>query len=65
MIIIIVNVRKTSESSVSILLRILTNYAQIITETISFGSNQPDIISNISIPIDSIGDSSKAFMSFD
>ncbi|CAI2375458.1 unnamed protein product [Moneuplotes crassus] len=65
MIIIFVNVRKTSESQISILLRILTNYAQIITTTISFSSNHPDLLTDALVPVKSVGDSSTAFMSFD
>lgn len=65
MMIIIVNTKKTSESTVSILLRILTNYAQIITTTMSFSSNQPSVLKDLLVPVKNIGDSSTAFMSFD
>ncbi|CAI2370008.1 unnamed protein product [Moneuplotes crassus] len=65
MVIISVNVRKTSESSVSILLRIFTNYAHILTTAISFSANQPDLITGALLPIRNIGDSSTAFVSFD
>jgi len=65
MMIIIVNVRKTSESEFSILLRILTNYAQLLTSAMSFSSNFPNAIGDALLPVNSIGDSSEAFMSFD
>ncbi|CAI2378198.1 unnamed protein product [Moneuplotes crassus] len=65
MVIIIVNVRKTSESQVSILLRILTNYVQILTLSISFSTKYPGTLSDILIPAETVGNSSEAFMSFD
>ena len=65
MIIIIVNVRKTVESEMSVLLRILTNYAQIITTTISFSTKFPTSLTDFLIPVKSVGDSSEAFLSFD
>ena len=65
MVIIIVNVRKTIESEVSVLLRILTNYIQIITTTISFSTNYPDSVSSFLAPAKSARKSSEAFMSFD
>ena len=65
MLIIIVNVRKTTESKMSILLRIFTNYAQIVTTTVSFSSNNPKFLTNALVPVRNVGDSSTAFMSFD
>jgi len=65
MLIIFVNVRKTSENEVSILLRILTNYAQIITTTVSFSTKFPSGFTDILLPAENIGDSSSAFLSFD
>jgi len=65
MMIIVVNVRKTSESQFSVLLRILTNYAQLITTTVSFSTKYPDSFTDILVPVSSIGDSSDVFMSFD
>jgi len=65
MMIIIVNVKKTSESTISILLRILTNYAQIVTTTISFSTKYPDTLTDALVPARNVGDSSSAFMSFD
>ncbi|CAI2376021.1 unnamed protein product [Moneuplotes crassus] len=65
MVIMIVNIKKAKESEFSILLRILTNYLQIITTSMSMTSKYPDLISNIFIPINRIGDSSSTFLSFD
>ena len=65
MVIIVVNVRKTTESDVSILLRILTNYAQLVTTTISFSTKYPESFTDFLIPARNVGDSSSAFLSFD
>ena len=65
MVIIIVNVRKTTESDVSILLRILTNYAQLVTTTMSFSTKYPESFTDFLLPVQNMGDSSSAFLSFD
>lgn len=63
--IMIVNIRKTSESQVSILLRILTNYLQIITLTVSFSTKFPSSLTDLLIPFEPVADSPNAFLSFD
>ena len=65
MMLIIVNARKTTESDLSVLLRILTNYAQLITATMSFSANYPGSLTDFLIPVEIVGDSSEVFMSFD
>jgi len=65
MIIIIVNVKKTTESELSVLLRIFTNYAQLITTTMSFSTNYPTSLTNFLIPMKRVGQSSEVFLSFD
>ncbi|CAI2373860.1 unnamed protein product [Moneuplotes crassus] len=65
MVLIIVNVRKTSESEISILLRILTNYVQIISLSLSFSTKYPSSLSDILVPAETVGSSSEAFLSFD
>ena len=65
MVIIVVNVRKTSESEVSVLLRILTNYLQIISTTMSFSTSYPDTLTDSLVPAQRIGESSESFLSFD
>ena len=62
---IIVNVRKTKESEMSVLLRIFTNYLQLITTSLSFGANYPDVLNNIFLPANKVGSSSETFLSFD
>jgi hypothetical protein len=47
MILIGFNVRKTHDSEMSILMRIFTNYLQLISATLSFNLRYPSIISDI------------------
>ena len=65
MIIIVINVRKTEENEISVLFRILTNYAQLITTTISFSTQYPVVLTDLLLPVKNVGDSSDAFLSFD
>ena len=65
MMIIGINVRKTEESEMSVLFRILTNYAQLITSTLSFSSQYPRFLTDLLLPIKNVGNSSEAFLSFD
>jgi hypothetical protein len=63
--IIVVTVRKKKESQQSILLRILTNYFQLLTAALSFDLQFPKAITNAFEPISKLGASSEAFLSFD
>ncbi|CAI2366740.1 unnamed protein product [Moneuplotes crassus] len=65
MVIIIANIRKTTESDFSILLRILTSYLQIITTSMSMTTKYPSSMAIIFLPIERIGGSSQTFLSFD
>ena len=62
---IILNVRKTEESQFSVLLRILTNYLQLITTTMSMSLSYPSTLTSILGPITRLGGSSETFLSFD
>ena len=62
--IILINIRKTKESKMSVLFRILTNYLQIISSLLSFDIKYPTTISNLFVPLNMIG-SSEVFLSFD
>lgn len=62
---IIINVRKTKESELSVLFRIMTNYLQLMTASMSFGANYPSSFEEIFYPVDKVGSSSEAFLSFD
>lgn len=61
----IINVRKTTESELSVLLRILTNYLQLITVSTSMTNEYPPAIMSLAIPVRLFGGSTDAFMSFD
>jgi predicted outer membrane repeat protein len=65
MVIIVTNIRKTKESQMSTLLRILTNYLQLLTLSMSFDVSYPDSLSDMFIPVSRIGASSSTFLSFD
>ena len=65
MIIVVINIRKSKESDMSVLLRILTNYVQLITASISGNIKYPDAITSIFSPAGQVGGSSDTFLSFD
>ena len=65
MLIIVINVRKKKESEISILLRILTNYLQLLTTSLSFDVNYPNGLLEVFYPVDRVGSSSDTFLSFD
>jgi hypothetical protein len=63
--IIIVNIRKKKESQMSILLRIFTNYLQLIATAMSLNLQFPDFIVSTFGMAERAGDSSGSFLSFD
>jgi hypothetical protein len=65
MYLIVINIQKTKESQLSILLRILANYLQLISVTLSFNLNYPDGLTNLLFPIERVGSPSDSFLSFD
>jgi len=65
MAIIIINIRKTEESQISVLFRILTNYLQLITSALAMSSSFPDTFASFLGPVETIGGSSDTFLSFD
>ena len=65
MILIIINIRKTNESEMSILIRIMTNYLQLLTTSMSFNVKYPSALINALSPVSQVGSSSQAFLSFD
>jgi hypothetical protein len=64
-IIIVVNIRKKRESQMSILLRIFTNYLQLIATALSFDFKYPSFIIDTFYIVDRVGTSSESFLSFD
>ena len=64
-VMIVIGIRKKRESQQSILLRILTNYLQLLTTALSFNLKFPTTLTQIFYPVERIGSSSEAFLSFD
>jgi len=65
MMLISINVRKTKESELSVLLRIMTNYLQLLTTSLSFSTSFPTSLTDLFLPVKSVGSSSDTFLSFD
>ena len=65
MIIIVINVNKTKESQVSVLFKIMTNYLQLITTTMSFSTRFPENITSMFSIFEEVGGASDTFLSFD
>ena len=62
---IITTIRKKKENQTSILLKIMTNYLQLLAATHSFNMRFPTSLSSIFGSMDIIGSSSESFLSFD
>ena len=67
MFMIIINIRKTSESQVSVLFRIIVNYAQVLSFSLTMAINMPhlDIVDDIFTPIRTIGTASEQMVSLE
>jgi predicted outer membrane repeat protein len=63
--IIILNIRKRKDSNVSILMRILTNYLQLLASALSFELKFPNLLTDMFRPIKAFGSSDQSFLSFD
>lgn len=64
MAVIILNVRKRKDSSVSILARILTNYLQLVSVSLSFELKFPNALFKMLAPISKFGNSNQSFLPF-
>ena len=62
---ITVNIKKKKESQASILMRIFTNYLQIMTATLSYSMKFPDALIQMFTPVQKLGTGSSAVLSFD
>ena len=62
---IVVNIRKKKESQVSVLMRILTNYLQIMTATMAYSMRFPKMLEDLFIPVSRLGSSGETMMSYD
>ena len=65
MLLIIINIRKSKESELSTLMRILTNYLQLISTSLSFDVQYPRSLTDMFVPVNRVGSSSDTFLSFD
>ncbi|CAI2369287.1 unnamed protein product [Moneuplotes crassus] len=63
--IIILNIRKKSENQFSILMRIFTNYTQLIAAILSFNIKYPNLFSDMSSQTDRVNSPERTFFSFD
>ena len=64
-VLIIVNVRKLKESQTSILMRIMANYLQIMTATLSYSMKFPSVLLSMFFPVQQLGTGSDSLLSFD
>ena len=62
---IAINLRKTTESKLTTLMRIFTNYLQVISTMLAFNADYPSTISDMFTPANMIGSASESFVSFD
>ena len=62
---IAINLKKSSESQMATLMRIMTNYLQVISTVLAFDANFPNSINDIFEPSNIIGSSSESFVSVD
>ena len=65
LVLVIIMIRKKQENQTSILLRIFTNYLQLVTASLSFNLNFPDTITDSFGPVETVGSASDTFLSFD
>jgi hypothetical protein len=65
MVLIAINVRKRKENEVSVLIRIMTNYLQLMVTIMSFTPVFPKTLFAVLAPVKRLGDASETFLSFD
>ena len=59
------SIRKNKENQTSILLRILANYIQLMSVTMSIDFKYPGAINDVLAPIQVLGSATQMFMSFE
>lgn len=64
-ILIVFQLNKKKESQKSILMKILTNYLQVLTTILSFNMEYPSTVTDIFSPADKVSSTSTPFVSFD
>ena len=60
-----VNLQKKEDSNISVLMRIMTNYLQILAAALAFNLNFPNYLSGLLLNAQRVGESSGIFLSFD
>ena len=65
MALMVLNIRKRKDSTISILLRIFTNYLQLVITSFSFELRFPDGLIRSLSPMVRVGDPQQTFLSFD
>ena len=65
LVLVITTIRKKKENQTSIMLKVMTNYLQLVAAAYSFNMNFPSSLLSIFGSMDTIGSSSDAFLSFD
>ena len=62
---IAINLKKTTENQTTTLMRIMTNYLQVVSTVLAFNANFPELINSVSSPANTIGSPSESFVSID
>ena len=65
MFLTITSLRKNKENKTSILLRIFTNYIQLIGVALTFDIRYPNTINQLMVPFQMIGSATQTLLSFD
>jgi hypothetical protein len=60
-----VNLQKKEDSNISVLMRIMTNYVQILAAALSFNLDFPNYLSGVFSSAQQVGQSSGLLLSFD
>ena len=62
---IVINLKKTTENQTTTLMRIMTNYLQVVSTVLAFNANFPELINRLSSPASTIGSPSESFVSIE
>ena len=62
---IAINLKKSSDSQMATLMRIMTNYLQVVSTVLAFDADFPDTVNEVFAPANMIGSSSESFVSLD
>ena len=62
---IVISLRKHAESQTTTLMRIMTNYLQVVSTVLAFNANYPELINKLFSPANTMGSPSESFVSID